>query len=82
MNCSTCGDVEHRPIPEDEAHCDCDNGWTDQGGRCQCRCHDENCDGFSPTCKGPHVHKFYVPDTDDRQHVACAWCSAEWVRSN
>ena len=56
MNCPTCGDVEHIEEPFDEAHCECENGWDIDGGvRCKCPCHDENCDGFSPTCQGPRA---------------------------
>ena len=51
MNCSTCGDVEHQPIPEDEAHCDCSSRLelvvrSRKGepidmdlGECSCACH-------------------------------------------
>lgn len=42
MICPQCGEVEHDPIPEDEAHCDCWgpthtillNSWN-----CSCPCH-------------------------------------------
>lgn len=50
--CPTCGAIDHQPIPEDEAHCNCDNGWDgDTGCSCFCPCHDENCDGFTPECR-------------------------------
>lgn len=50
MTCETCGPVTHQPIPEDSAHCGCQQGYILKPPsqhrwilmvRCPCPCHQE-----------------------------------------
>lgn len=40
VECETCGEVEHQPIPEDRSHCPCESRMMDTDPRdCDCPCH-------------------------------------------